>query len=707
MGPVIDSRREGKLTLLLRSGLTKPAALRIRYLRSDGGLEYQVLGKSPSQPLRLIGPSRRPIVVGAGTIFRLVFAATLPASARLNALDGTLVVALQPLPPPAKPPRGFAGEKAETLPPTTAARPRSPSRSLAAIRPARLAPPVADTADGRLLVGVKGAERMLNAVAIMPDKIALRLTRTSPWFGAGTATAHVRIIGADTRAFHGEQAAFARTVVLRDGNGREAQVSLSDLHADGDALDATLKLAGEPPPGEYSGPLVLASHTPAAKLTVTVRSRHSVWAAIVAVLLGVILGGALPVFYGRHRRKTLLHAELKQSLAEYKQARDDPNAPPQHWSLDRAIGPEPWTRHQWFALPRLHGAGGLWSAIEWARASDELDELSTQVLDLSGRIERWLMLNPLIRELSNTLETVTPNPRSSGTRWEDTETRLDSYLLLATAKETEPEKDDDAEALARRAIRQEKWHRRVAELWTEVAAAEDDDTLSQAQRTRIAAIDFTTVAAPREAARKEEDWLALSEKLELLTLELERCKNIDLENEPDGALEDWVSANAGRAYDAAIAFVRSIAAPAGAARAGAKLGSWKNALSLRKTGLEDLALTLLAVLAAATVYALTVYNETWGSTIDYLTAISAGFGTQVVIKWAALPAFQALRPQRKPPAQPPAQPPPDDRAPEETGDGEPAPTGKTPEAGPAGSAPPAQGAGQKPKRRTRTAPAGA
>jgi hypothetical protein len=40
---------------------------------------------------------------------------------------------------------------------------------------------------------------------------------------------------------------------------------------------------------------------------------------------------------------------------------------------------------------------------------------------------------------------------------------------------------------------------------------------------------------------------------------------------------------------------------------------------------------------------LQLYTGSWGSWQDYLTAFTAGFLGQAVVKWGVLPAFQSVR----------------------------------------------------------------
>jgi hypothetical protein len=59
--------------------------------------------------------------------------------------------------------------------------------------------------------------------------------------------------------------------------------------------------------------------------------------------------------------------------------------------------------------------------------------------------------------------------------------------------------------------------------------------------------------------------------------------------------------------------------------------------------LVDMAWTGAALGLASVSYGLTGYSDTWGSSLDMLTAFAAGAVGTVAIDWAALPIFQSIR----------------------------------------------------------------
>jgi hypothetical protein len=65
--------------------------------------------------------------------------------------------------------------------------------------------------------------------------------------------------------------------------------------------------------------------------------------------------------------------------------------------------------------------------------------------------------------------------------------------------------------------------------------------------------------------------------------------------------------------------------------------------AFRKQNRRDWIWSLGRALVAATAYALTIYNDHWGTLIDFLTAFTTGFLTETVVSWAVLPVFQSIR----------------------------------------------------------------
>jgi hypothetical protein len=62
--------------------------------------------------------------------------------------------------------------------------------------------------------------------------------------------------------------------------------------------------------------------------------------------------------------------------------------------------------------------------------------------------------------------------------------------------------------------------------------------------------------------------------------------------------------------------------------------------------LRDQLWTLGRAAASSTAYALTIYDDTWGTPVDYATAFTTGFLTETIVNWAIMPALQSYRVRR-------------------------------------------------------------
>jgi hypothetical protein len=47
---------------------------------------------------------------------------------------------------------------------------------------------------------------------------------------------------------------------------------------------------------------------------------------------------------------------------------------------------------------------------------------------------------------------------------------------------------------------------------------------------------------------------------------------------------------------------------------------------------------------------LTIYNDAWGTPLDFATAFTTGFLSETIVNWALLPAFQSYRIRRTSPS---------------------------------------------------------
>lgn len=221
LGPITNGRRSGRLALLFRNETGKRGTLRIRYLRDNGARELALTEQPPQDAfLELVRPAARPLPIRPREIVQLVFEAKLPATERLSALDGTLIISVRPKKPP---------------PPKPTDPPDPPD------------PPAAGTDPA--IVGVTGALRSLDAISAEPATVVVQITRHLPWSDDAHASAEVRLIGANARTLMAEEPKYTAALLLRNEDGHDVHVTLSNLRLEDGIVAGTLKTNDAPPLG--------------------------------------------------------------------------------------------------------------------------------------------------------------------------------------------------------------------------------------------------------------------------------------------------------------------------------------------------------------------------------------------------------------------------------------------------------------------------
>ncbi|HEY6780875.1 MAG TPA: hypothetical protein VI111_07975, partial [Thermoleophilaceae bacterium] len=252
--------------------------------------------------------------------------------------------------------------------------------------------------------------------------------------------------------------------------------------------------------------------------------------------------------------------------------------------------------------------------------------------------------------------------------WERTPVSQDTELLLRSARR--PPTDEQARLqLADRMERQTGWHRAYAQVWDLKAQL----GRNQKTKAKASAIDIDSIVkdakpiAVRTPAEQDLLDLELEEIYAALVavnaatvhdpLQLQRADASQLRGQMD-VLEGVGMATLATASGLELTRVLSEAGsesvsgpdvpqPAPSKSPGLSIGRAASALSptqlRRRLQLVDSALSLVILLLTSLVYALTVYDDTWGSADDLATAFIAGFAGQVTVKWALLPIYRSVR----------------------------------------------------------------
>jgi hypothetical protein len=619
-----NGQRFGTLTLLLSNQTDKERGLSVRYIRKGGPSSVEV-GRAETSPVSILRST--PSSVAPNQPIELVLRFTTEATQAPEALDGWLVISLG---------RVKGAKPSDTAP---------------------------------LVVPVAGALDAVEGVSPEPSSVTMQITEWIPVANCCAVgdTASVRLVGPDAVALSIRQPNYRSTVLLRNDDGRSLVVELSDLEPHAGYVDAQVKTVSELGAGEYKGNLSLGTNPDDPKLALTVRSRHAVLYVVLAVLVGALLGLALNLVTGIRRRKSLLRIQVKAALEAYRDA--DKSHGGDLWDISDVIrkrdddDQDDWyVQTDWYAFPRREGARGLWSAIHWARTSEDLDVLTAWANDFSLRIELWLDLLKPVADLEH--EVIHP-PLIDGKLatlgrgpWEDTGTYEDSLKLLDEVRRGAPKDLDEkaAEKLKLRVRTQSVWHAQVRELWEELARLRAAGKISadQLRRLRNQKLDLVTDPEVREKTRGADNWLDLLEAVREVEEEIAKRKTSE-ERRREAVGVDlstaWImherSRNAAAPPDPSEGYKIN---QGGGDR---KLKAGEMLTAVRR---GDVFTTALLVLLASVVYAETLYDTTWGSPADYATAFLAGFTTKVIADWTVLPLFQSLRSSAKPPDTPQPKP---------------------------------------------------
>lgn len=479
----------------------------------------------------------------------------------------------------------------------------------------------------------------LTGISFEPDDLNLQVTG-----GGLDGGGSVNLVGPGVEQLLDRTPPFEATVLLGNDEGNRAAVTIDRLEPAGEGEVTGKVSVSDAEPGKYTGTLEFGPGATAPKLPITLSVRSCILFAIGLVLLGSLLGGLLPAFSATARTRALLRIRLKSAILRLEKLYDSPENDPQLlWDVSVAMGPRPWLGQGWSSTPQVDGVGGLYTEVKWARNEDELEELGKEVDKAVGRIGRWLVVFERARELRLLLGRRVPERH--GEVWRDTKISIGAEEFLDELSRINPPPDQEARALALKCIERRRWYALVLEAWTKIARAEQDQGLPDHTRKALGEKDlspFTTVSFPTPA-----EISPLGAELAKLMREV-----IALVPEFDWSAEDPSAKKL-------EAFAISATLPdqhhpnllGGAAAESRRLEAEDQISAQKRTpeqGLKGLSVydwLVTAALALGATFAYTVpfYTSTWGTTTDLLTALAAGFGTQVIVQWAGMPIFRAIR----------------------------------------------------------------
>jgi hypothetical protein len=489
-------------------------------------------------------------------------------------------------------------------------------------------------------IALTGAMRQLKEVSVEPASLKMDSDRDR---------ASVTLTGADLVEFL-RSAPVGPSGTVRDDSGHAATVEVQMPTAaevaasdDPNRAQATVELTGgDPSPGKYTGSVRLSSlSVEGPAVAVELHAHRSFLWLVALAFLGVLIGGLLTRLVTLAMRRSLLLKILGQSMATYRHVLA--SGPTRSWHLEDLLDEPPTAAQD----DRLQGVPALTTSIETARSGKDLDEDTSRVLDTIARIQRWLRLEPAARRLALVAESASPPDLSpaDGTpqRWEDSKTSRDTRILLEAANR-EPVDVAAADVLVERLLSQARWHHRVAEAWSAVAAAGSAD-LAKA----FLAIDALLGDDASVETRKPEDQDVLDSKLlafakKSLAIELTEPPAPADPSGTAGVTPARWSASPNLFTGWATLDSQSYGQLSRRAVTSARALAWPDlTMEAKSLRLPDFTWSMVSLILACLVYALASYGDTWGTDKDLANAFLAGVLGTVAVKWAALPIFQSIR----------------------------------------------------------------
>lgn len=516
-------------------------------------------------------------------------------------------------------------------------------------------------ASGDLLITLRGQRAVAPIVltvagqapqaSFAPASAKLNVTRqwgilnTNNWID-GLAT-NVLLQGPGTEVWLNP--AHPRTVegTLRRDSDHTAKATLTlptKTNEDGLA-QASVALSNIEGPGKYSGDIVLnpASAKPT-KLPVEATVRHGLGWPLLFVGVGAIIGGLGVAFQDRRRRRDIVRIALHRAVEQYEAQRRADSREKNPLSSDM-YSPDALGYGTRFPKPRACArpsdnwgrVAHLYCDAHAAKDDGELEALAVEAEAVVAGFERWHLLRQGVRGLRLALRRVNPPT--------DSQVHQESEQLAASVA-VEPDAEA-ATALTERFTRQ----RRVLAAYGAVQHLYS--RLDPATRSAVEAFAPAEVYGRAEPEPERDAAASYVLLLELATAErvmrdpvsapqprgLMEMADLDL-SQMEGARALFATAPGQRLTD-------ELAAQLG--RPQPSRADRRSAATIER-GLKrwDLGLFLLTAAVTLLVYTLTLWNDTWGSFSDYVTAFAAGLLGQVAVgqvalNWSLFPSLRSYR----------------------------------------------------------------
>lgn len=507
-----------------------------------------------------------------------------------------------------------------------------------------------------LVLAVRGVRAEERSVTVSPKKVTLPVTLYRARISEHPALARQDVGDAFVDLRGPGAAALARrggaiAVVLRRKDGLSVVVPVKIQTPDeADNVTQLLITGGGTrfdEPGRYSGrlPLGPGRSAPFAQVVANVRIWWG-W-AILAVLVGVLLGHLVPSILKLERIRRRGRDAIADAIRRFGLARRRHFAPASY-DLDSLITPLRWKARGILARPHDEPAR-LLRELRDGETVTELKKAASDAIALRGRVERWTQIETHARRLLDVLEPPPPARGPQGRQFTDTPAYADADQVL-TKLHTEPRVADPAapteaelravSALCVLVSREARLLELAREVWTRNARLDGDERgprlpePAEAERDKWE-LERLWEGAGKPATRSAARFSQLTVKhrmavAHLADLERRFLVSITPPTTRSGQMKaalmrarmsTWRVARA-RGRDVISAVMWLLRRVADVVRA---LTSWARGW----LAAAELLSGLLKLAVPVVVYVLTLYGDTWGSPLDFLSAFAVGFAGKV------------------------------------------------------------------------------
>jgi hypothetical protein len=438
-------------------------------------------------------------------------------------------------------------------------------------------------------------------------------------------------------------------IVLQNGTGGSLQVRLRCLEEVDGIVHGRVQASDLHGVGEFSGDLVVnPGGQEAPRLPLTVKMRFGFGWTFLAVAVGAVLAMLIRWRDLVGRRRAALRHQLKAALASYKEERKASGPSPASYDLEeRTLGREPWDKPS----PRVEGIHALRQEIDRASTDDEFAALQGKVDNIVEAIRLWLSLEPAARKAQRLLKA--EKRRLSGTQ---IYARIDELLDDAGKADT----PEEVESYLAELEDQVTLFTKLKELGESKEAVLRREGLSAQERRAVQDIDVQAIDRVSEEGHRVDGqatasdaspakrlvtflrtWLSRivaafatspppppSDYESRLRRELSKA-SAALNKVAEGTEDEAASSKApgrGRGFKETLRPAKWLW------RITKKVWRWAQRRGvLAVLNARDLIPTLIVIFATAAAYAVTLYTDTWGAAIDFVTAFTAGFGVKASV----------------------------------------------------------------------------